>query len=449
MSKFPIYQAPKFSLENLPDMKKFFELSEKYNSTDNKGRYLPWDKLKWRLDTEKDSEKKEIWTVIKYKRETSKTSIDLKCSNDKAFSYVRHDQMDSKIYEISKEFGGSIATIGGEKTSKNIENRFLVSSLIIEEAITSSQLEGASTTREKAKEMLINNNEPKDDDEQMILNNYFLMQYAENTASEELTIDSILEFHKIATYKSKENNVIPGTFRKDNEIDVRDFEDNIVHTPPDYKNIELRMKKLCDFINKKHDGKGGNIFIPDIIKAIIIHFMVGYEHPFRDGNGRTARAIFYWFLIKNGYSIFKYVSISKLLKKDPIGYGKSYLYTEDDDNDLTYFIDYQLEIIIKSLNELYEYLQKKTQEFEEIENLLIKKDTDFVFIQKDIIKQAAKDPGKIFKIKGQAKTYGISENTARKHLNKLAEKRLLIKTKDGKEYLYISPSDLRDRIKSL
>ncbi|WP_366511954.1 Fic family protein [Maribacter sp.] len=42
-------------------------------------------------------------------------------------------------------------------------------------------------------------------------------------------------------------------------------------------------------------------FIHPIVKASILHFLIGYIHPFVDGNGRTARAIFYWYLLKNGY----------------------------------------------------------------------------------------------------------------------------------------------------
>ena len=64
--------------------------------------------------------------------------------------------------------------------------------------------------------------------------------------------------------------------------------------------------------------------------------MMGYEHPFRDGNGRVARALFYWFMLKSEYTLFKFVSISKLLKEKPKEYGMSYMYTEKDSNDLMF-----------------------------------------------------------------------------------------------------------------
>ena len=54
--------------------------------------------------------------------------------------------------------------------------RFLVNSLM-EEAIRSSQLEGATTSRRVAKEMLRTGREPRDRSERMIANNYRALQF--------------------------------------------------------------------------------------------------------------------------------------------------------------------------------------------------------------------------------------------------------------------------------
>ena len=175
--------------------------------------------------------------------------------------------------------------------------------------------------------------------------------------------------------------------------------------------------------------------------------MLGFEHPFRDGNGRTARALFYWFMLKNDYDLFKYVSISKLLKDDPKGYGLSYLYTEKDQNDLTYFIDFQLDIILAAFDELQQYLQSKTDEFREVVELLENsKHRMLNFVQKDILKKATKEPGRIFTVKAISNSYVISENTARTYLNELVKYKLLLQTKDGRTILYLSPADLRVRL---
>lgn len=178
--------------------------------------------------------------------------------------------------------------------------------------------------------------------------------------------------------------------------------------------------------------------------------MLGYEHPFRDGNGRAARALFYWFMLKNEYDLFKYVSISKLLKDDPKGYGLSYLYTEKDQNDLTYFIDFQLDVILAAFDELQNYLKVKTDEFHQVIEILDNSQFNNLlnFVQKDLVKKGTKDPGRLFTVKEIANSYVIAENTARTYLNRLVSLKLLLQTKDGRTTLYFAPSDLRSRLTS-
>lgn len=83
-----------------------------------------------------------------------------------------------------------------------------------------------------------------------------------------------------------------------------------------------------------------------MVKARTLHFMIAHERPFRDGDGRTSRALFYWFMLKSGYKAFKYISISSLLHAVPVKYAQSYQYTETDGMDLTYFLKYQSGVIL-------------------------------------------------------------------------------------------------------
>jgi len=319
----------------------------------------------------------------------------------------------------------------------------------MEEAISSSQLEGASTTRRVAKDMLINDRKPKNDDEAMILNNYLLMREIKRLVNEELTIDMILDLHRIATHGNNENGNIAGKFRQSNDIVISDGDDNILHQPPSYELIEERLAKVCEFANTQHLGDE-EIFIHPVIKAIFLHFMIGYEHPFSDGNGRTARSLFYWYMLKSGFDYFEYISISKLLKEAPKQYGMSFVYSEIDDNDLTYFIDYQLDIILRAIDELLQYLEQKSREFEEVNALLDSSSIGAIlnFIQKDIVKKAIKNPGRIFTAKEIASDYDKSLNSARKYLNALVEHKILAIIKQGKTKEYIAPSNIQKILKS-
>lgn len=444
MAKPIVERAPKFSMKDF-DFQKVEDIFHDYAEVDDKGRYLHWSVLKWRLP---QNDAKRIWSLIKFKRTMQVKYLHITDDNEELFYYCIPHSMEAKLHKVIQIAGGSIASVAGNVASDNIQKKFLVSSLMMEEAITSAQLEGASTTREVAKKMLEDEREPIDEDERMIINNFLLLKHAEKMKNENLTLDLILDFHRIATLHTTENNVVPGEFRKDNDIHVRDYQGEVAHQPPCYKKIEERLFDLCEFANSDHSGtEEASPFIPPVIKAIILHFMIGFEHPFRDGNGRTARAIFYWFMLKHEYDLFKYVSISKLLKNDPKGYGLSYLYTEKDNNDLTYFIDFQLDIILAAFDELQDYLKVKTDEFYQVVELL--DDSRFSglnFVQKDIIKKATKEPGRIFTVKEVSNSYAISDNTARKNLNALVTEKLIYSLKDGRSTNYISSNNLIQRL---
>ncbi len=445
MTKSSVEKPPYFSFENINigDISKYLK---EHDITDSRGQYLHWDKLKWRIKPREQAQN--IWFAIKFKRRFQMKPIAITDEKQNIFTYCIPHSMEAKLHEIAKIAGGSTAVVAGTEASRQTQGQFLVSSLLMEEAISSAQLEGAATTRVVAKKMLEDGREPKNEDERMIVNNFLLLKKAERICDEPLSIDMILDFHKVATQGTTENDVIPGKFREANDIYVDDKSGDIAYTPPSFELMPERLAKLCTFANTDHSGKNGNDFIAPVVKAIILHFMIGYEHPFRDGNGRTARALFYWYMLKNHYNLFKYVSISKLLKDSPKDYGLSYMYTETDDNDLTYFIDYQLDIILKALDELKAYLANKTAEFNQAITLLSNSKFSNLlnFQQKDIIKKSIKFPGRIFTASEISSDYSIAENTARNYLNKLVDYKLLLATKDGRTILYMAPNDLRQRL---
>ncbi|MCB4762171.1 MAG: Fic family protein, partial [Sulfurovum sp.] len=323
-----------------------FKYLSRYKEVDSQGTYLYWDQLKWRID--KNDDAKKAWFATKWARSSKLKDISLFDQSNKPFYFCMPDTLQAKLFKISNLAGQGIIP------HSSIKSQYLISSLVMEEAISSSQLEGASTTRKVAKEILVSERKPKTQDEQMIVNNYLLMKEIQRVKDEELSVDMILNLHEIATKKTHDNDNVAGQLRMSDDIVIMDRDDNILHQPPMFSELPLRLQMLCEFANEKHTGENGSIFIHPIVKAIILHFMIGYEHPFSDGNGRTARALFYWFMLKSGFDYFEYISISKFLKEAPKKYSMSYLYSEIDDNDLTYFIYYQVDIILRAIDDLLE-----------------------------------------------------------------------------------------------
>ncbi|SFU57593.1 hypothetical protein [Xenorhabdus koppenhoeferi] len=206
MAKHPVEQSPKLDFTNL-DFVKFGKYLSKYSIVDKKGRYLHWSQLKWRVP---NKEAENIWYAVKFRRDQAKKNMGLFDKNGNEFHFCIHDSLEPKLHKIVQLGAGKVAAIAGSQASGQVQQNYLVSSLLMEEAITSAQLEGAATTRADAKKMLEEELAPSTPDERMILNNYMLLRLANKRKQEPLTRDLMLEFHRIATHGVSENENIPG-----------------------------------------------------------------------------------------------------------------------------------------------------------------------------------------------------------------------------------------------
>lgn len=401
---------------------------EKINEfiTDMNSRYLHWDEFTYRTPPN-NANKELIWMLMKFNRNS--TSLRLKISDEKGFLFLFNilDDMQQKLHKFDMDLGG---TIGSSKIIHSEEkNRYLISSLM-EESIASSQLEGASTTRKIAKDMLKSTRKPRDKSEKMILNNYLTAKMIKDSKVRKLTPEFILTIHANITKDTLEDKNFEGSFRNNDDVKVVDTTTGeIAYSPPEYKLIRKLIEEVCDFINNPD-----SYFIHPIIKASILHFLIGYVHPFEDGNGRTARSLFYWYLSKEGYWIIEFMSISRVILKSPIKYARAYLYTETDENDLTYFLNYQLRTMGIALNELRTYVSRKIKEEKELFKII--ENIEGINIrQASILYEFHKDQRKKLTIKEVQEVFDVVYETARKNLLELEEKGFLKRKIMGKKQI--------------
>lgn len=414
------------------------------NITDAKGRYLHWDKLRF-LAPPNGMTSEQWWASIKYSRRRMYKNINIYDPNRKPFVFLYSDAIMKDLHWIDQNASGMVGS-SQPIVNSQMKNTYLIRSLV-EESITSSQLEGASTTWIVAKEMLRQKRKPADKNEQMIYNNYIAMQFIREFKHEHLTENFILELQKILTENTLEDEEHSGYFRTSAEnVNVVSYKGDILHVPPSAEVLPHRMKNLISFANDSNF----DIFVHPIIKSIVLHFLLGYEHPFVDGNGRTARALFYWSMAKQNYWLMEYISISKIIKKAPVQYGKAYLYTESDENDLTYFIEYHLKIIKQAIHDLYDYIDKMINEIEYTEDLFSNTKAlsgKLNYRQLVVIKHAIKHPGYVYTITEHQNSHGIAYDTARLDLSQLSDKfNFLNKEKKSKGFVFIAPPDLMARI---
>jgi len=414
--------------------------------SDPKGRYYHWDKLR-HLAPPEGLTTEEWWLAIKLARRALYRPVPHTDVRGEPFQYAQPDSVQRLLHQITRDTSGVIQSPEAV-TNPNTKDTYLVNSLI-EEAITSSQLEGASTTRKVAKEMIRQNREPKDNSEKMIINNYHAMQFVSQVKKERLTSSMILELHRLLTQGTLENPRAIGKLRTTDDIYVGDERDaTTLHIPPKANELKRRIENICELANDSHS----TTFMHPVVKAILLHFMLAYDHPFEDGNGRTARALFYWCMLNQGYWLIEFISISRILKSAPAEYNRSYLYTETDDNDATYFIAHQLEVIVRAIGDLYLYLDKKAKEIRTVENILRKSPRIINLLnhrQVALLNRALKKPHSIFYVESHRSSHNVTYQTARTDLLSLEKLGLLEKSKIGKAFAYTVPDDLRKRLENL
>src|SRR6266508_1096027 len=373
----------------LPSKKLGTILAEAVRS-EAEGKYRHWDSIR-HLTPPAGLTREQWWGATKLVRQPALKPLPLGDSEGKQFRYAITDMIARLLHEIDLGAGGNIG-MPDPIANPQTRSQYVMHSLF-QEAVTSSQLEGAATTRAAAKEML----------------------------------------------------------RTGQKITVQDaITGEVCHSPPPADQLSDRLKALCEFANGSvlDVGKPLGRFVHPAVRAILLHFWLAYDHPFVDGNGRTARALFYWSMLRQGYWLFEFVSISEILVKAPAKYAMSFLCTETDDNDVTYFLLYQCEVIRRAIASLHEYIDKKSKELRETETLL-RGATDLNYRQQALVTHALRKPGTRYTIEGHRRSHAIVYETARNDLTALAERGLLETRKAGRAFAFVAAPDLAERLQRI
>ncbi|RMH92868.1 Fic family protein [Lysobacter pythonis] len=409
-----------------------------------KGRYEHWDRLR-HLTPPDGLEPTEWWAAIKLARMAIARPLPFLDKQRQPFTVALTDSIQRKLFFVARDAAGALRGADQPQPDANRE-QFLFRSLM-EEAMTSSQLEGAATTTQVAKDMLRSGRAPRDYGERMIVNNFATMRELRHWAGQPLTPETVFEIHRMLTDGTLGDPGSAGRFRRhDENIVVEDEIGTLLHMPPDAAELPARMRTLCDFANQRDDDTD---FVHPVVRAILIHFMIGYDHPFVDGNGRTARALFYWSMLKSGFWMAEYISISSILRQAPAQYTRAYLHTESDAGDATYFLAHQLDVLLKAIEGVHAYITRKQQARREAENLLSPQSLlsrRLNHRQRALLLNALKHPGKPFNIAEHQRAHGVVYQTARSDLLGLVDAGLMRQERDGRQHVFLATGNLGKRL---
>jgi len=407
------------------------------------GRYCHWDDLRHRQPPS-GLDHAAWWLGIKSVRAAAMRELPLRDAQGRALQYMHADPVIELLHEIDIR-AGMAGPIGREIVEPDFRESYLYRSLR-DEGIDSSLLEGAATTRREALAMLEEGRTPRSHGERMVLNNFWALERVREWKDEPLTEDRILELHEVVTRDTLSDPAESGRLRRpelDDDVVVGDAAGHLLYRPPLAAELPERLERLLAFANM--DPAGARPYLHPVVHAVVLHLQFALDHPFTDGNGRVARALFYWALARHGYRTCEYVSISSYVRRARAGYQRAFLLTETDDADATYFLVHQLKILRDALVHLERHVADQTRRIDRLADMLL--DSGLNDRQIALLAGALRNPRARFTIEGHRKRHGVVYQTARKDLMDLAAQGLLVRNTVGRKFVFRVADDLEGRLR--
>lgn len=253
--------------------------------------------------------------------------------------------------------------------------------------------------------------------------------------------------------------------------DIRDIYDELVlqevlaeepKNMPDGKIFRKEITNVCTATEKViHQGVMPEAYIHELMeKALqllqneqidylcricIFHYMIGYIHPFYDGNGRLARFIFSYGIAEHLEPLLAY-RMSETIKENIKEYYAAFEICNDRHNlgDVTPFLLMMLNMILQALSDLKDSLTRKLYSWKEYETLIPELTADAISQKQyvslcnlySILIQASLFSENGITMKELMQTMGSSQNTIKSLLEYVAAHGHLQKQKNGKTYYY-------------
>ena len=292
----------------------------------------------------------QLWPELVRFRQAKAEFLPFKDQAGKPFWFVLTPQLQEYLHQVDSRGKDSLYSVVKEEIRAELTEQALV-----EEAMFSSAIEGAFSTIARARELIIEGKEPKDTSDQMVANNGRVMRYVLEQREAPCSIELMHAIQRLVTEKTLEHEADAGRFR-DGPIFVVNQRRETIYAAPPADTVQPSMDTLIQWINEGEQQP----FIHPILRAAIIHTYLVYVHPYVDGNGRTARALFYWYLLKHRYEFFRYFSISSIIQETRQRYYKVLKDMEDHEADVTYVLLYMAESVVRAIDVI---LQRITERY--------------------------------------------------------------------------------------
>jgi hypothetical protein len=245
MRKPPVAAAPLSELFDVVPADRFPHIVNAGIGATTGGAYRHWDTMR-HLNPPPGLDVREWWIGTKVARSGLLGPLPLTAADGSPYRLAMPDAAWEMVHLIDRRASGEIG-MPTVVTTPELRNRYLVSSLI-EEAITSSQLEGADTSRAVAKEMLRSGRPPRDRSERMIANNFRAMNAVRDWKDDDLTPTRVLELHRIVTEGTLDDLSAAGRLQRPDEERVAVYDratGEARFIPPPAKQLPGRLEAMA------------------------------------------------------------------------------------------------------------------------------------------------------------------------------------------------------------
>jgi Fic family protein len=133
--------------------------------------------------------------------------------------------------------------------------------------------------------------------------------------------------------------------------------DKVEHIAPPAENVPFLMKDLFEYLNDPEELT--------VIKSCVFHYEMEFIHPFLDGNGRMGR-LWQTLILISEYPVFEFLPFETLISQTQEEYYKA-LSLSDKNGKSTIFIEYMLDVINKSLENLLSYNHRILKDVDRLE----------------------------------------------------------------------------------
>jgi Fic family protein len=266
----------------------------------------------------------------------------------------------------------------------------------------------------------------------MVLNNYLAMQWIAENQARPLDDAVLRELHAVITQEAFDGpSGFEGRFR-DGPVAVRnDATEEIVYEAPPHERVPEYLRLMRNWLERTAKES----FLHPVVAASVLHFYTVYVHPFYDGNGRSARALFYHHLLRSGYTSFRYLSISSSIVGKREQYYKAIRRCEDE-RDLTPFVLFSCDIVREAIEGVRARLGREVAGIR-LEQRLSDRGLHLNERQHALVRRLVKKLGQRVTVREHERSAGVAYETARQDVYSLVEAGVLQQvSKRKKEVVY-------------